>query len=179
MAISGFPIDAGSIQSAIEAAGLPIDWVEMPTEDECVLHFPDGTSGQDQALAYAIAQELIDPIYKLKRAKIAELDVICKKTILGGFTSSALGSPYRYSSEPEDQNNLMGARLFGVDMPYVCTDEHGLKMPREHTAAQIQQVFLDGAIYKQSLIYHYHELRLAIEAATTVEEVAAINWNPQ
>ncbi len=70
--------NAGSLQSAIAAAGLPVDWVEMPTESECIIHFPEGTSGTDQALAYAIAQELIDPLHQIKQAKLAELVAACK-----------------------------------------------------------------------------------------------------
>ncbi|MGA7934721.1 MAG: hypothetical protein WCA35_14345 [Kovacikia sp.] len=108
--------------------------------------------------------------------KLAELNLICTQTIRSGFGSLALGSLHRYSSELEDQINLLGATALGAALYYVCSDSEGVKMARFHTQAQLLQVYQDGVTMKQQNIYHFHELRLAVESAETISDVNAINW---
>lgn len=120
-----------------------------------------------------------DALAQLKAAKMAELNALCTDTIHSGFSSSALGLPHRYSSQAQDQTNLLGAermaQLLGT-IPYVCTDGEGVKTARLHTLAQIQQVMIDGGTRMRSLIDEFHELEAQVAAATTAAEVAAIAW---
>jgi hypothetical protein len=44
-----------------------------------------------------------------KEQKIAELDAACNKTILGVFTSSAMGAPHQYVFDYDAQLNMTGA----------------------------------------------------------------------
>ncbi len=70
----------------------------------------------------------------------------------------------------------MGTVILGVDSPFACVDGAGVKAARLHTAAQIQQVFQDGAVYKLGLYTRLQQKLAAVEAATTVAQVMAIEW---
>ncbi|EPZ4326337.1 hypothetical protein ACXM96_002247 [Pseudomonas aeruginosa] len=103
----------------------------------------------------------------------------CEATITAGFQSAALGEPHQYSSQLDDQLNLTGAILRGLDMPYACRDEQGVKAFRLHTAAQLRQVGDDFTLYKLQLLQHANELKqqldLALEAGDA-EAMALIRW---
>ena len=113
---------------------------------------------------------------ELKQDKLRELDQWAQATITAGFVSEALGAPHRYSSQLEDQINLLGAAIAGVDLDYVCTDAAGVKAARRHTAAQIRKVYEDGLAHKASCIYRYHRLAARVEQADSPEALQSISW---
>ena len=113
---------------------------------------------------------------ELKQAKLQELDAAAQAVITGGFVSEALGSPHLYSSQLEDQINLLGAVLAGVDLDYVCTDAAGVKAARRHTAAQIRKVYEDGLAHKATHIYRYHQLAAQVQQADSPEALQSISW---
>ena len=55
-----------------------------------------------------------------KTNKIIEFSEMAREDIINGFTSSSLGAPHSYDSEPEDQLNLIGSVTANVTMPYSC-----------------------------------------------------------
>ena len=92
-------------------------------------------------------------VEQIKEAKISALREQCAASILGGYTSSALGAPYHYPAQVVDQVNLLGSiadsTLPGTDLStfatlYACCDVTGVWAKRPHTAAQIQQVGRDA-----------------------------------
>lgn len=109
----------------------------------------------------------------------AAINHACEAAITSGFQSDALGAPHQYSSQLDDQLNLTGAILRGLDMPYACRDEQGVKAFRLHTAAQLRQVGDDFTLYKLQLLQHANELKqqldLALEAGDA-EAMAQIRW---
>lgn len=112
-----------------------------------------------------------------KSAKMDELKRICTQYINSGFISSALGSAYTYDSAlPQDQINLLGAKLSGVDVNYTCTNSTGTKAQVMHTAAQISQVFADGATWVETNKAHFYTRADAVQAAATVTDVQAVVW---
>jgi hypothetical protein len=124
-----------------------------------------------------------DPLpHALEAAKKKQVEIFsaaCHAEITAGFISSALGSPYTYSSELEDQINLMGAASIAPEvgtLDYVCADANGVRQARPHTRAQLQQVYGDGAMHKAMLIYKFHTLRAQVEAAETAAQLASIEW---
>lgn len=119
----------------------------------------------------------VPDLESLKLEKIRELSTQCNRAIIAGFDSDALGSIHHYSSEPEDQINLLGAFLLQADVIYICTDISGLKQGRLHNINQITQVFNDGATRKQLLIQEFHKLRITAEQAKTSNELTDIGWN--
>lgn len=73
----------------------------------------DSTSISQAELDYV---KLID----VKTEKIIAFSELAREEIVVGFTSSALGTPHTYDSEPEDQLNLIGSVATSVDMYYSC-----------------------------------------------------------
>lgn len=131
----------------------------------------------DYQTAWDAANESLPPtLEQVKAQRIALFDQGCRLEILAGFGSDALGAPHHYSAQLEDQLNLIGSTLLGVDVPYVCTDTEGIKEARLHTAAQMSQVYGDGATAKSQKIFKFHALRAQVEAAETIESVNLINW---
>jgi hypothetical protein len=112
----------------------------------------------------------------VKADKKAQLDAAYAQATQSGFASSALGSPHTYPSTQEAQFDLVGTVILGVDSPFACVDGDGVKAARLHTAAQIQQVFQDGAAYKLGLYTGLQQKLAAVDAATTVSQVTAIEW---
>ena len=124
------------------------------------------------------AQQLSDALLPAaKQKQILLLKTACKAAIEGGFYSSALGIPYKYDSAlPQDQSNLIGAKLAGIDMAFTCTDANGIKWQHLHTAAQISQVYLDGMLHiqtNQALLYSKLTL---LAQAITLADIAVIVW---
>lgn len=118
-------------------------------------------------------------LLQAKAKRILELKDDCTNYIQAGFTSNALGAGYTYDSAlPQDQINLVGAKMAGIDMPFTCTDDQGYKSQKPHTVAQIGQVYLDGMIHLQSAKSRFYARKLAVESplTDTAEKVAAIVW---
>lgn len=113
--------------------------------------------------------------------KTEEINNQCGELITNGFMSTALGAMHIYSSELDDQLNLTGAILRGLDMPYACRDEQGVKAFRLHTAEQLRQVGDDFTLYKLQLLQHTNELKQLLDqalAASNIDAISRISWEP-
>lgn len=113
--------------------------------------------------------------------QFAAINLACESAITAGFTSDALGPTHYYSSQLEDQLNLTSAVLQGIDMPYPCRDESGLRDFRLHTAEQLRQVYDDFARHRQQLLEHAGTLKQQLDQALAAEDADAmelINWEP-
>lgn len=111
--------------------------------------------------------------------QVTAINAACEGAITGGFYSTALGAQHFYSSQLDDQLNLTGAILRGLDMPYACRDEQGAKAFRLHTAAQLSQVGDDFTLYKLQLLQRANELKQQLDlalAAGDAEGMQAITW---
>lgn len=111
-----------------------------------------------------------------KNVKREEINMACEAAIVGGFQSSALGSPHTYDSSRDDQLNLVGAANASIDMPYTCTDANGVKTEVLHTAAQLKQVYLDGIAFKAAQLSKARTLKAQIDAAKTQAALDKIVW---
>lgn len=110
---------------------------------------------------------------------VQNINHACEAAITAGFQSDALGAPHQYSSQLDDQLNLTGAILRGLDMPYACRDEQGVKAFRLHTAAQLRQVGDDFTLCKLQLLQHANELKQQLDlalAADDADAMALIRW---
>lgn len=141
---------------------------------------PDPATGRPIAVP-AVGPEIepAEALKKLHQQTVDEINRQCETTITAAFQSDALGTPHQYSSQLDDQLNLTGAILRGLDMPYACRDAQGVKAFRLHTAAQLRQVGDDFTLYKLQLLQHANELKqqldLALEAGDA-EAMAQIRW---
>ena len=114
----------------------------------------------------------------------AQLTTDCKNAITGGFVSSALGSPYTYPSTLIDQHNLASSVIASL-LPNLpsgwttvlwCMNSAGVWNLTPHTAAQIQQVGLDGKAWVTAQQITLANLLGQVGAATTVANVPAVTW---
>lgn len=112
-----------------------------------------------------------------KLQKIENLKQNCTTAIQAGFISNALVTDHTYDSNlPQDQTNLLGARIAGIDMLFTCTDSAGYKSQKFHTAAQIAKVYIDGMMHLQSTKAHFYTKKLTVEQAATLDAVDAVVW---
>lgn len=120
-----------------------------------------------------------------KAAKIDELRAACSDAIYAGFTSSALGGvAHTYPALDRDQANLTASVLAstlpnlpaGWTTSFWCADAAGAWAFRPHTAAEIQQVGMDGKAAIEAALQKNANLAATVEAALTEAEVAAITW---
>lgn len=71
-------------------------------------------------IAGSISQAELDAVYltDYKTQKLVYFSELAREDIVNGFDSSALGSPHKYDSDPEDQLNLTGSVASQLDMYY-------------------------------------------------------------
>lgn len=107
-------------------------------------------------------------------AKVLDINLACEVAITAGFQSAALGESHQYSSQLDDQLNLTGAILRGLDMPYACRDVQGVKAFRLHTSAQLRQVGDDFTLYKLQHLQHANDLKQQLDQALAAGDVDAL-----
>ncbi|QHC93401.1 hypothetical protein PspR84_01740 [Pseudomonas sp. R84] len=106
----------------------------------------------------------------------------CQAAITAGFFSSALGAAHLYSSQLDDQLNLAGVVLTGLDTLYACRDIHGVRDFRPHTFAQIRQVGDDLTLFKQQLLQKANTLKQQLDQALIADDcdaLEAVTWSAQ
>lgn len=118
--------------------------------------------------------------YKNKR--VQDVNALCYSKIVAGFNSSALGSSHRYDSAEIDQFNALAnltiARDNQINVKHKCTEiSTGVTEFKEHTPAQILQVFTEGGAHVSALLQRKNVIENQIKAATDFTEVDAVDIN--
>ncbi|EMO62673.1 hypothetical protein LEP1GSC133_1638 [Leptospira borgpetersenii serovar Pomona str. 200901868] len=116
-----------------------------------------------------------EDLVKKRDYLIKLVNSICESRIIADFVSSALGAPYVYSSDRDDQLNLAWLVSLNSSVSCKCTDQKGVKTYRNHSAEQIKQVLKDGAIRKTFLLQECASLKSEIRAAKSVKELNQID----
>ena len=106
--------------------------------------------------------------------QITRINGSCESALTGGFASDALGTTHQYSSQLDDQLNLTGVILAGVESPYPCRDEQGRKEFRLHTFAQLRRVGDDFTQFKLQLLQKANQLKQQLDLALADIDLAAI-----
>ncbi|MDI7230118.1 hypothetical protein QMM87_15820 [Leptospira santarosai] len=123
---------------------------------------------------------IVDLIQK-KDSLIKQINSICESKITAGFASTALGALHFYSSDRDDQLNLVGLVSLNASVLYKCTDrKDGVRKYRNHTAEQIKRVFVDGVARRTFILQNCASLKVAIEAVDTdskLDAIKAVNAN--
>jgi hypothetical protein len=110
----------------------------------------------------------------LQEQALQAINAGCSAHIAAGFSSSALGEVYRYSSAIDDQVNLNAQVLLGVDDVYPCYDVDQVKAFRPHTIAQLQKVSHDLVRFRQAALQHAETLRQAVAEALARKDLKAL-----
>lgn len=117
----------------------------------------------------------------LHEKKLQAINAGYNTYIAGGFNSNALGVPHRYSSTIDDQVDLNGQVLLGLDDVYPCYDVDQVKAYRPHTIAQLQKVSQDLVRFRQAAMQHADSLGLDLAKALKdkdLKAMKAITWTP-
>jgi hypothetical protein len=133
----------------------------------------------------ALVDAPIDPAAALANAQSARLAMLasmCQAQIVGGFTSSALGTSTNYPSQSTDQSNLQSAvqaavssaAVAGWTTPLWC-EQGGVWGFTAHTASQVQQVNVDWVTFRSAAQAQYATAVGQVNNATTVDAVQAIS----
>lgn len=136
------------------------------------------------ALFAAVSAIEFDPLAPSRAQKASELTAACAAAIVGGFSSEALGTSFRYPSDIKDQINLMGSVTDSLlpdlpgdwTTPFWCSDANGIWAFRPHTAVEIRRVGRDGKAHVVSCQTTLDALIATAEGATTLEAVTSIAW---
>lgn len=116
------------------------------------------------------------PLSVYQSQQRAKVSAGCAATIVGGFQSSALGSPYTYPSDNNTQANVSSLVAAGNGGSIWCGNASNVWTFMAHTEAQATQVQKDMSAFIQAQQTRYAGLVAQIDAATTPAEVEAINW---
>ncbi len=117
----------------------------------------------------------------LYQQKLETISSACSRYIESGFGSEALGKPYRYSSAMDDQLNLTGLIISGLDSSYACYDVDQVRAFRAHSAEQLRLVGQDLVRFKQAALQHADTLKQALATALKdkkLRAMKAIEWTP-
>ena len=116
------------------------------------------------------------PLDIYKNNQRGKISSACSSTITGGFQSSALGAAHTYPSDSTTQGNVDRIAISGAGGSVWCGDSSNIWSFAQHTAAQVSQVQKDMVAFIQTQQTKYSTLVAQITAATTVEQVEAVNW---
>lgn len=119
-----------------------------------------------------------DLLTEAKQIKKAVLSSQCNEAIKAGFASSVLGSAHTYPSDEEAQRNFH-SELDRINLDSTYTEIYFKTLDSgymAHTIDQFKQVFVDGHTFGRSQIAHLNDLKAQVDAATTKDEVEAIQW---
>lgn len=120
---------------------------------------------------------------QMRMRKIEEMNQACRQKIIGGFVSSALGEPYTYPANNQDQANLVASVTDslipglpeGWVTPFWCVDNNGVWAFRPHSAAQIQRVGKEGKAAILEAMTVNENLRTEIMTAD-LSQLESITW---
>lgn len=100
----------------------------------------------------------------------------CAATIIGGFTSTALGTSAAYGSQQTDQSNLLSVVASTAGGSLWCQEPGSEWSFVDHTAAQALKVLADWQTFRTAQQSKYASLVAQVNGATTVEAVQSITW---
>ncbi|WP_458377759.1 DUF4376 domain-containing protein [Pseudomonas fluorescens] len=157
--------------------GATIDWRELGPLPDSVTPIP-----RPSAHYHWMAGQWALDLEALHTAKVTEINQACETAITGGFISSALGGPFEYGSQQEDQLNLTGAILRGLDLAYPCRDEQRVKAFLPHTIEQLNQVSADFTLFKLQLLQKASELKQQLDQAMAdgdPDALESVSWGSE
>ncbi|MHB8372205.1 MAG: DUF4376 domain-containing protein [Thermoplasmataceae archaeon] len=121
---------------------------------------------------------LVESLPAAQSTQKALLTAGCQAAIVGGFTSSALGSVYSYPSDTISQSNQNSAASSLSGGKLWCASG-GVWALIAHTQAQAQDVVASLVAWVNSCQEKRATLQGQVNAATSVSAVQAITWvNP-
>jgi hypothetical protein len=132
---------------------------------------------------YTIEIIELDTVDSRKIILEQKINTIAQSKILAGFSSSALGEPYFYSSDVEAQLNILGNVQKNESVKHRCTKiSTGVKDRYLHTVIQMKQVFDDGYLIKTGVLQKATDFKNTLTTLTTFADIDSLtslvegNW---
>lgn len=155
--------------------------------DGLIVQDVTGSQPWEQYQAWLKAGNTLAPatLAAVQAARIGFLKAACGAAIVGGYTSSALGSPHTYPSTATDQMNMAGSVMASLipGLPstwttmFWCQDQAtGKWAMTPHTASQIQKAGADDKAWIETCQQKLESLSAQVQAATTATGVQSITW---
>ena len=151
--------------------------------------FADDAERMAFLAAIPAAVPAVKTLADVQRSQGALLAAACQAAIYAGFISSALGAAHTYPAKDRDQNNLAASVLASIlpgipagwTTPLWCVDAAGVWAYVPHTAAQVQQVGIDGKAAIVACLLRNQALATQVMAiqdtsAAGIAAVQAIVW---
>jgi hypothetical protein len=116
-----------------------------------------------------------------RQLKDAELNELCRQSILAGFTHTIDGIEYQFSYDSEAQQNFTDA-MTALGQGLIQSIGWTVKKEGEYTRIQITPEIMNELkivilMHKDSNISKYRDVLMkAVTEAQTVEEVRAVSW---
>lgn len=187
MYYAGFDSDGNAVMwfdTSNGAPTVPVEALIEVTQAQYAARFSEKWQLVNGAMVQMPAPTAAQQLAEAQAAQVDFVDAACQGAIYAGFTSSALGTPYTYPAKATDQQNLSASVLASLlpgatsswTTDFWCADPAGNWALRAHTAAQIQQVGVDGKSAISTAIAKKVQLESQIAAATTIAAVQAIVW---
>lgn len=111
---------------------------------------------------------------KLYLKKIDTFNSACAHYIVSGFSSDALGEWHRYDSALEDQINLYGLVVSGLDALCPCYFDDNTKVFREHLATQLAIVGQHLVQHKQAALAQTERLKNQLRQMLEDQDLSAM-----
>ncbi|NWC73834.1 phage tail protein [Pseudomonas sp. P7759] len=114
--------------------------------------------------------------------QLAAVNAACAAHIAGGLWSTVLGERHYYQTQLEDQLNLTGMVLRGLDGACNCRDELGNQDFVEHTIEQLRQLSDELTTFKQQALQKANRLKQALATARAnldLEALNAVTWSAE
>ncbi len=133
-----------------------------------------GARAWDSATSAVV--DAVIPLSEIQAVKIATLTAACAAAIIGGYSSSALGSAYTYASQLTDQANLVQTAASSAGGNLWCKNSASVWSFMAHSQAQAQAVLADFVTFRNKQQQRLVTLTSQVSAATTSTAVQAIIW---
>jgi hypothetical protein len=178
------PPPTGPNEKAIRSSGA---WSVVPDYRGTIYWLPDGSRHEINDLDVVPPQDALfeappPSLEQIKTGRREAMRQACWAAIQTGVVCDALGPPYTYPTEIEDQQNLsatvLAAQINGqAGEPYKfwCADSGGAWARRPHTADQILAVGEAVRAHVVTHQEHYEQKLIEIDQATA-ETINTIAW---
>ncbi|WP_120952230.1 hypothetical protein [Helicobacter sp. L8] len=126
---------------------------------------------QIEAVLWAMNQNLA---LQKRQELLAKINQLTDIALSKGFVCEALGAPHRYDLRLEDQMNLVGLVVAGLESDFRCQEVGAsLKGYKSHTKEQLAQVFKEGLAYKARVLNFYGAQKAQLESLVGLKELEA------
>ncbi|PAF41126.1 hypothetical protein [Helicobacter sp. 11S02596-1] len=119
-----------------------------------------------------------------KAKRINDMNQICDKA-LEKLRSNTLGTPHLYNMTKEDQINLLGLMIAGVDSFFRCAEitlgvdgreEIGAMQNIPHNKEQLKTLYEDALKFKSATLFKCGQKKELIANAKDILEVLSVRW---